>query len=559
MRSMPARSRRTRGRRAWAAAAVTLLTLACGGGDGAGGGGDGGGKAAGGREPEAAGEPKRGGTLVMSNPSDRDALNPLVSTDFDTMEIMRFLLFMTLVQYDEDMNLKPYLAESWEVAEDGLSMTFHIRKDVTWHDGTPTTAEDVKFTYEKAIEPELAYPNVATFQYYRNAEIVDPYTVRFNFTRPFAEPVENLALVPIAPKHLLEATPGADMRNAPFNRNPVGNGPFKFVRWKANEELVLEANDAFSPSLGGRPHIDRFVTLVVPEQTTEVSMLLTGQSDMMRAVPPQDAERVESSDVARLIVYPTRQYVYVAWNPKLPLFDSAAERTAMTLAVNRQQMIDALLYGYGDIAVSHTFETSWARDPSLQPLPYDPERAKALLAEQGWKDSDGDGVLDQGGRRFEFELMTNEGNDLREDMLVMIKSDLAKVGVAVKPVLREWTVMLEEFQRKDYEAFVAGWVPDFVYDPRDLFHSEAIAGKYNFVSFANARADSLIDLGLATVRREDAKPVWADFQRILAEEQPYTWLYLGRERVGLSRRVKGEMKLDARGHLVHVRDWWLDG
>ncbi|MFN2433407.1 MAG: peptide-binding protein [Gemmatimonadota bacterium] len=529
-------------------AAALLALLGCGGGgEGGSGAGD---------EPE--GEPRRGGTLVITHPGDFDSMNPLVSTDSDAMEAMRHLLFMTLVTYGDDLNVEPYLAESWEVADDGLSLTFRIRRDVKWHDGTPTTAEDVLFTYRRAVEPELAYPNVATFEYYADAELLDPYTIRFTFSQPFGEPVENLALLPIAPKHLLEGAAGAEMRNAAFNRVPVGNGPYRFVRWEANQEFVLEANDGFSPSLGGRPWIDRVVYRVVPEQTTEVSMLLSGQSHLMRAVPPQSAERVAESDVARLIVYPSRQYVYIAWNPELPLFDTAKERRAMTMAINRQEMVDALLYGYSDLAATHTFLDSWARDGSLEPLPYDPERAKRMLAEEGWRDSDGDGILDQDGRRFEFDLMTNEGNDLREDMLVLVESDLSKIGVDVNPVLREWTVLLEETQRKDYDAFVLGWVPDFTYNPRDLFHSEAIEGKYNFVSFSSPAADSLIDLGTTLTSRAEAKPVWAAFQRLLAEEQPYTWCYLVRERVGISRQVKGVEPMDARMHIRQVRTWWLE-
>ena len=529
-----------------AALVAGLLAAACGGEAGGPGG-----------EPAAEGEPRYGGTLIVAETADFDALNGLVSVDYDTQEAMRYLLFMTLVQYDEDMNLKPYLAERWEVAEDGLSVTYHIRRDVTWHDGTPTTAEDVKFTYERAIDPAVAYANAATFQYYESAELLDPYTIRFTFTRPFAEQVENLALATIVPKHLLEGVPPAQIRNAPFNRNPVGNGPYKFVRWRANQEVVLEANENFSPSLGGRPYIDRVVFRVIPEQTTQVTMLLSGQIDLMRAVPPQDAERVEASDVARLVAYPSRAYTYIGWNTRLPYFDSAEERTALTLAIDRRQIVDALLYGYGEVGATHASAVQWARDESIEPLPYDPERAKELLARQGWRDTNGDGVLDQGGRRFEFDLITNEGNDLREDITVVVQRDLAKIGVRARPVLREWTVLLEETQRKDFEAWLTGWNLDFTYEPRDLFHSEAIEGKYNMISYANPVADSLIDLGTSLPEREDAKPVWSAFQRLLAQEQPYTWLYTLTERVGLGRRVKGVKRIDARSHLFDVRHWWL--
>jgi peptide/nickel transport system substrate-binding protein len=540
-------ARRGSRRRAAGVLVMGFFLSACGGGGGGAG-----------EKPVSRGEPRRGGTLISAESADFDALNPLVSTDFDTNECMRFLLFMTLTQYGEDMELQPYLAESWELAPDGLSLTYHLRKDVTWHDGTPTTADDVKFTYERSIDPKVAFANVATYQYYKSAEVLDRYTIRFTFTKPFAEQVEGMTLLPIVPKHLLEKVPPEQIKNAAFNRNPVGNGPYKFVRWKANEEIVLEANDAFSPTLGGRPYIDRVVFRVIPEQTTQVTMLLTGQLDLMRAVPPQDGKRVEASDRARLVTYPNRAYTFIAWNERLPMFKTAKERTALTLAVDRKAMVDALLYGYGEVAVSHSFSTSWARDPSIQPLPYDPEKAKQLLAEEGWRDTNGDGILDRDGKKFEFDLVTNKGNDIRADNTVMVKSDLAKIGVVARPVLREWTVLLEEVERKEYQAWLSGWVVDFTYDPRDLFHSEAIEGKYNMVSFSNPKADSLIDLGTSLTSREEAKPVWAEFQRLLAEEQPYTFLYLLKERVGISRRVQGVKGMDARSHIFGLRHWWIE-
>jgi peptide/nickel transport system substrate-binding protein len=506
----------------------------------------------------AEGEPRRGGTLVVAEISDFDALNEFVGVDNDTHEAMRQMLFMTLVQYDEDLNVQPYLAESWELAEDGRSVTYRLRDDVRWHDGTPTTADDVKFTYETAILPEIAYANVATFEYYEGADVLDPQTIRFRFTQPFSEQVEGLALMPIMPKHLLESIPPAEMKNAAFNRNPVGNGPFRFARWKAAEEIVFDANNDFSPSLGGRPYLDRVVFRVIPEQTTQVTMLLNGEIDLMRAVPPQDAARVDASDRARLLTYPDRTYVYIAWNSTLPFFDTAEERTAMTLAIDRAEIVDALLYGYGDVGATHAFRDSWARDTTIEPLPFDPERAARILEEQGWRDTDGDGVLDRDGRRFEFEMVTNEGNDLREDMLVIVKSDLAKIGVSVQARTREWTVLLDEVKRKEFEAWLSGWVPDFRYEPRDLFHSETVEGPYNMVSFANPEADSLIDLGTSLTDRAQAKPVWSAFQRILHREQPYTWLYTAEERLGVSRRVQG-IRSDVRSHLFDVRRWWVSG
>lgn len=238
----------------------------------------------------------------------------------------------------------------------------------------------------------------------------------------------------------------------------------------------------------------------------------------MDRILPADAEQVAASGIAQLVTYPPWSTSRIVWNSRRPLFDTREERTALTLAIDRQALVDGLLHGHGRVAVvTDALETWWGRDTSLAPLPYDPVRAKALLAQAGWRDSDGDGVLDQGGRRFDFELVTSAGSALARDLTVVIAADLAKIGVVARPTQREFT------------------------------------GK----QLPNVEADSLMELGTSLVRREDAKPVWAAFQRLLAREQPYTWLYWLDALVGVSRRVRFTQP-DFRGWMADVRHWWID-
>ncbi|MGH7557710.1 MAG: peptide-binding protein, partial [Gemmatimonadota bacterium] len=497
--------------------------------------------------------PVDGGTVVVAEVSDFDAFNELVSTDYDTNQVLSNMLFMPLVDLDEDMNFQPYLADSFWMSEDGLSLTFRIREGATWQDGVPVTADDVVWTYEMMVNDEVAYANRQYVQYVESAERIDDRTVRFDFTQVHSDPLFDFIDWEPMPKHLLGDIPPGEQRNADFNRDPVGNGPFRFVSWTANQEVVFEANEDF---VLGRPHLDRVVFRVIPEQTTQLTELLTGGIDFMRAVPPAEMARVEESPQVETIVYPARSYSYLAWNLRNPLFEDVSVRRALTMAIDRQQIVDALLYGYGRIAVTDVMPFQWEFNESLEPWPYDPDRAREILAEAGWEDHDGDGVIDKDARPFRFILETNQGNDLREDIIVIVQSNLAEVGIDVQPRLTEWNTLIDRLKRKEFEAAVSGWSVDFKFDPTEVMSCGAIEAKYNYPSFCNPKADSLMQLALTTLDREEARPLWDEYQRIIHEEQPYTFLYYLEERVGVNGRLEG-VEADARGHLISVADWWI--
>ena len=516
---------------------LALVLAACGDGP------------AGGAE-EGGDEPVQGGTAVVSKTSDFDALNQFVSTDYDTGQTLRYMLHMPLVQLDSAMSYVPYLAETATVSEDGLTLTFQIRQGLTWHDGTPVTADDVVWSAETYMNPELAYANAQYFQFVDRVEKTDDRTVVFHFSARHSDPLADFLEWEPMPKHLLEDVPLTEMANAPFNRNPVGNGPFRFVSWTANQEVVFEANPDF---LLGRPHLDRVVFRVIPEQTTELTELLTGNLHLIRGIPPAEAAGAES-DVSRLISYPARSYSFLAWNTENPLFSDPSVRRALTLAIDRQQIVEALLYGFGTIAVSDVMPFQWLFARDLQPWPYDRAQATELLRQAGWSDTNADGIIDKDGQPFSFTLETNQGNDLREDIVLIVQSDLRKVGIDVEPRLSEFNSLIDRLLEEDFEAVVSGWSVDFKFDPTETFGCED--GPYNYPSYCNEQADSLVRQGLTTLDNEQARPIWRQYQQIIHEEQPYTFLYYQDERLGVSRQLRGVVG-DARGHLVSVKDWWL--
>jgi peptide/nickel transport system substrate-binding protein len=533
-------------------------------------------KAEGAGEGAAANVPdslRYGGTAVIASYGDLQSMNALVASDFTSNSIMREMLFMPLVKYDEKLNVVPWLAASWDtarVAGDSLDLTFHLRRDVKWHDGQPTTAEDVKFTYERAIDPRTGFPNISAFQgfYSPRVVLVDPYTVRFRM-RPHAEFLDIWYQTPIMPKHLLGSVPPEQLITHPFGTTaPVGNGPFRFVRRIPGQEWVFEANPAFSDSLGGRPYLDRIVYRNLPEQTTLLTELLTGRVDVYLGVNPAQAEQVKASRTAHLSATPFRQWVYIAWNTRLPMFSDARVRRALTMAIDRQAIVEALVHGYGEVGRASVTPAHWSYDPrdTLTLLPHDTAAARKLLTEAGWQDRDRNGVLeDAQGREFRFTLKTNQGNDLRKDITEIVQAQLRPLGIVVEPRLVEWNTLIRQLQgsatgrgagTRDFEAVVNAWVDDFRKNDADILHSRNLTKPYQYVGYANTRVDSMIDTLNVIMDRQQAAPIWREYQRLLATEAPYTVLYYPQRLAGINRRLQG-VKMDVRGDLSTVGKWWI--
>lgn len=494
-----------------------------------------------------------GGTVVIGLISDPDALSDFVSTDAQATEIMENMLFLPLVRYDENLKIVPCLAESWDFSPDHRELTFHLRRDVTWTDGVSTTAHDVAYSYRMWIDPELAWANRSMLDLVDSVRVVDDTTVTFLFEVAYADQLNDLQLI-ILPKHILEKTPPLEMRSSPFNRMPIGNGPFKLEKWVSNQYMEFVPNEAY---YSGRPHLDRVIFRTIPDQTALLTNLETGEIDMMQAVPPKDYQRISRNSRLSVWTVPYRGYVYCGWNMANPLFVSRKVRQALTMAINRQEIVDGLWYGMAQICIGPVIpQISWAYNSEIQPYPYNPERARQLLAEEGWADHDGDGWLDRDGRKFQFELKLNLGNQIREDISVMVQRDLAAIGIKVIPRILEWSVFIDQTEDKDFDACILAWQTDFEVNPTDIFHSKAIDGKYNMVSYSNPEADRLMDEGRRCVDRQRAGEIWRRFQEVIHRDQPYTFLYVPLRINAIHKRIRG-VHMDIRGALINIDKWWV--
>jgi peptide/nickel transport system substrate-binding protein len=507
--------------------------------------------------PQARETPQRGGTVVIAHISDLEHLNSLVASDKYTQEVNRYVLFLPLLRYREDLSYEPVLAERWEMEAD-TAVVFHLRRDVRWHDGRPTTAADVVFTFERARDPATKFPNAEYFTNWLGATTPDSFTVRFTFT-PHAEPLAGLPFLPIMPAHVLDSIPAARLNQAAFNKRPVGNGPFRFVEYRANDRWIFDANPDFPQALGGRPYLDRIIWRPIPDQTAQLTELVTGGVDVVLSPPAQEYTRVAAQPGFRGIVRPGRQYASVMWNGRVPPLNDARVRRALTLAIDRQQIIQTLRSGHGTPSVGPIGRFHWAFDQGLQPLPFNPDSARALLRAAQLEDRNGDGTLElRDGTPFEVELKIPANNQLNRDMAEMIRSNLANVGVRVTTRPVDYATLIGDLTRpsRNFEAVIMGWESDFRINLRDLFHSSAMSGPYQMASYSNARVDSLIDHAARARERTEAKPIYAEIQRILREDQPWTFLYDYPDLVLLRDRVRG-VEMDIRGALLNVDRWWV--
>jgi peptide/nickel transport system substrate-binding protein len=232
-------------------------------------------------------------------------------------------------------------------------------------------------------------------------------------------------------------------------------------------------------------------------------------------------------------------YHYVAWQMADPLFAERNVRRALSMAIDGQKIIDSLLGGLGHPALGPIPSFLWAHNADLKPIPFDRDRARALLAEEGWADHDGDGWLDKDGRPFQFEIITNADNQIRADITVIVQEDLRQIGIKVVPRLVEWTVFVDRLTRKkDFQAAVSAWTSAIKVDLTTIWHSKSIEDKYNFVHYANPAVDSLIDRARVEMDRDRAKALWGEAQQRIIDDAPYTFLFVTDEVIAVDKRVR---------------------
>jgi peptide/nickel transport system substrate-binding protein len=496
-------------------------------------------------------KPSYGGTLIVGVKNDLDTFNPLFGETAFSQEITHLLL-LGLADLNEKSEFVPELATSWERSEDYSKLTYHLRKDAVWSDGVPITAEDVKFTFDLLMDSAVASPRQGVTEYIKSVAVDDPYTVTIEFTEPYPDQIFDTA-GEILPKHVLEKVDLSALRSHEFGRNPISSGPFVLKKWVSQQYIEIVPNESY---FGGRPYLDRVIFKIVPDNTNLLLQLQTGEVDMVIGVPPGEVNRLLHKNPS-LKIYPIsgRVYYYIGYNLNNPLFSSVNVRQALTMAIDRQGIIDALLYGYGKPSFGPLPPmVTWAYSQQVKEIPYDPKRAKAQLAEEGWTDHDGDGWLDKEGNTFKFTLKTNAGNQLRSDVAVIVQDQLRRIGIQVEIQTIERATLIQKLRQKQFDAYMGGWSTSFNIDPTPIFHSSSV-NLFNFISYANPRVDHLIEIGREEMDRSKAAKIWKEMQEVIYHDQPYTFLFWKDRIVAVNERFRNVTPIPLSA-LYGLKNWY---
>jgi peptide/nickel transport system substrate-binding protein len=486
--------------------------------------------------PKADKPPAYGDILVRGDIGDASNLIPLLASD-SASHAVGGMVFNGLVKYDKDMNIVGDLAESWEISANGLVITFHLRKGVQWHDGKPFTSADVLYTYQVTTDPKTPTAYAGDFMKVRKAEALDDFTFRVTYDKPFAPALISWGAA-ILPRHLLA---GKDITQSPLSRHPVGTGPYKFKEWVAGQKIVLVSNENY---FEGRPYLDGRVTRIIPDTATMFLELRAQNIGMMGLTPLQYTRQTENNLFRKNFNkyrYLSFAYTYLGYNLKNPLFSDKRVRQAISYAIKKDEIVSGVLLGLGKPATGPYKPGTWAYNDKVKTYAYDPARARELLKQAGFADQNGDGMLEKGGKPFEFEILTNQGNETRQKCAEIIQRQLAEVGIKAKIRILEWSAFVTDFiNKRRFDAVILGWTIPPDPDAYDVWHSSKTAPEeLNFVSYGNPEADEMLEKGRSTFNQTERKKYYDRFQEILAEDQPYTFLYVPDDLIMISNRIRG--------------------
>ncbi|WP_127532593.1 ABC transporter substrate-binding protein [Paenibacillus kobensis] len=520
-------------------------------------------------------KPVDGGTLVISTFTDIVSVNPLFIQDTASADAATFI-FANLYDLDRQGNVT---AEPWSLAsekpiisEDGKSYTIKLKSTAKWSDGQPVTADDVVFTINAIRDPKVASPGISQFDKVDKVEKVDDSTVLVTLKQVYA-PFQYALASAVVPAHVLKDVKPEELLTNPFGTDPaktVTNGPWKWTEWKQSQSMNFDADSNY---WGQKPHIQKIVFKQYADQNTEVQALLKGDVDLTQAIPVTQVEAVKNKGDINVILAPGPVYEYLGFNfkednfkNKFVPFASQKTRQAIAYALNRQGMVDNILKGTGKLMNAPFLPGSWA-DPgdAVVNYGYEPEKAKQLLAEDGWLPGD-DGILVKDGKRFAFELQYNAGNSRREQVAAVIQQNLKDVGIEVTPKAIDFSAWVEQnLTPGKYEAILLSWSlnnPDP--DGESTFSSKYFPPNgQNQGWYKNEKLDQLWVDGYSTVDQNARKQVYAEVGKEISADLPYVFMYQYGLPEGIGPKVKfaEEDKPEPTlpyGYFYRIINWWVD-
>jgi peptide/nickel transport system substrate-binding protein len=484
---------------------------------------------------------EKGGSLVIGTTDLSTKISPLEPSIFSSNEVLN-LLFLSLHRIDQKTGkMKPVLAESWEFSEDLESITYYLRKNVKWSDGSPLTAEDVLYTYEKMKDPATFYPYSSSLRFIRDVRVVDAHTIRFTFEKVYADILTDSDIIPV-PKHVYEE------RGADFGTNPIGNGPYKIKEWVPGKGIILSTNEEY---YGERPPLDELHIIHYRDTDQMMADFADGNLDLVLDITPNAAQRVEQNENVSIYSQPGNTYLYLAWNLVHPFLQEEEVRRALSMAIDKRRILDDIYLGKGVLSCGPLTPSSWGYSDGVALIDYDVAEASRILEAQGFTDYNRNRVIDRNQRDFTIRIITNSENPDRVAILRYIADDLQKIGVRVVSQTLDASDFIDALLNKRFDGFIMGWNVGEKIDPAVFWSSQ---GRYNLIGYGNEKVDSLVDVGVSMLNRNKAQEVWHEFQRLVYDDQPYAFLVVPNKMAATYKRVRGiERGVD----LARVQAYWV--
>lgn len=484
-------------------------------------------------------------TLTLALESDPTNIDPRFGTDVNSARVYQ-IVCNSLIQKDAKSNLVPDLAERWENPDD-KTYIFYLKKGVKFHDGSELTAEDVKFTFESILDPEMNSPKAAPYQQSESIEVIDPYTIKFTLKEVFS-PFLIEMVQPILSKTATEA-----QKDKKFTEQLIGTGPFKLVEWKHDEKVMFEANPDY---FEGAPKIENVVFKIIPDDTVRFLELKRGDIDFVQnALQPDMVPIARETKGLKVITQESVLIYYLGFNLEDPILSDVKVRQAIAYAIDRQLIIDHLLDGQASLATGLLSPSNWAYEPDVKTYAYDPEQAKALLDEAGYPDPDGDGPES----RFSIVYKTST-DPLRIRIGEVLQDQLKQVGIEVSEIQTfEWAKFYQDIIDGNFQIFTLRWVgitePDIFHS---IFHSSMMPpdGR-NRGRYVNARIDELTEQGRLEISVDGRKRIYSEVQKILAEDLPYVFLWYPHNIVVMNEKLQG-FTLYPDGDFASFQDMWFE-
>jgi peptide/nickel transport system substrate-binding protein len=494
--------------------------------------------------------PRPADVAVYASGTDLESANPLVTIHPLSRQVQRHALFVTLARYDSVLKPQPYYARSWSWSADRRRLSLVLEPSLHWHDGVPTTARDVAFTLRSARDPRVGFARAADLAALDSVIVANDTSVTLQFAQPQRGIPAILVELPIVPAHKLAAIPLADMRRAAFGTEPVGNGPFAFVRRVAGQRWVFARNDRFPQSMGGPPRMRELVIAVVDEPTTKFAGLAAGDLDFA-GIAPTMASLAKRDPMIEVLDYPVLFSNALVFNVHRPPFDDGRVRWAIDMSIDRDRIVRAALAGYGT--------------PSSLPVPPEipltltgghapsAKLADSLLDAAGWRrDAEGWRTKD---RPFTVELLTVGSGDNAVEQL--IQADLADRGIRVEVRQLEMAAFLTRARAtdKNFDFLITGIPGDLsLAYLRAMFESSQKGSSLDYAGFHTAKLDTAFDRARRAPSDSALRMAWLDVFAELMRQSPVAWLYHSRGVQGVSARMRN-VTMDLRGELVTVASW----